>query len=123
MRHCSDFCSKIRELLHQIRAIIWSRFSFWKVCLCQSVSPVKFIFAVIPSGKKAGLMIIIAVMNIFSAETCVISGYGVPEKVMSRRKRGEENAGMIAGKMMAVIHTVIAAGNDEMTAHKEARFA
>jgi hypothetical protein len=48
-------------------------------------------FAVIPSVKKAGLMIIIAVMNIFSAETCVISGYGVPEKVMSRRKRGEEN--------------------------------
>jgi hypothetical protein len=30
---------------------------------------------------------------------------------------------VIAGKMMAVIHTVIAAGNDEMTAHKEARFA
>ena len=78
--------------------------------------------------EKAELMIIIVGMNIFSAETCVISGYGVPEKVMSRRKRGEENEAkkmraVIAGKMMAVIHTVIAAGNDEMTAHKEARFA
>lgn len=30
---------------------------------------------------------------------------------------------VIAGKMVAVIHTVIAAGNDEMTAHKEVRFA
>ncbi|WP_406037276.1 hypothetical protein [Succinimonas sp.] len=65
--------------------------------------------------------------HIFSGNMCDIRiwcpGEGYEPKKTRGRKRGEENAGMIAGKMMAVIHTVIAAGNDEMTAHKEARFA